>query len=98
MVNHDYDLFDETLAKDFKLKPIETEFIQLEDVMHRIVGELNNLVANEEAHRSTNGINFTFSISLNSFLRIDLDPYYHFRCDLKFVPCRVKSRTGFVHA
>lgn len=62
VVNHDYDLFDENLAKDFKLKPIETEFIQLEDVMHRIVGELNNLVANEEAHRSANGIYIQFHV------------------------------------
>jgi len=58
VVNHDYDLFDETLAKDFKLKPIETEFVQLEEVMHRVVGELNDLVKNEDAHRSANGITF----------------------------------------
>jgi hypothetical protein len=56
------------LARDFKLKPIETEFIQLEDVMHRIVGELNSLVANEEAHRSTNGIFTCASIGLSHFL------------------------------
>lgn len=57
VVSHDYDLFDETLAKDFKLKPIETEFVQLEEVMHRIVGELNELVKNEDLHRSANGTN-----------------------------------------
>lgn len=56
VVSHDYDLFDETLAKDFKLKPIETEFVQLEEVMHRIVAELNELVKNEELNRSANGI------------------------------------------
>lgn len=58
-MNHDYDLFDETLARDFKLKPIETEFVQMEEVMHRIVRELNDLVANEASHRSTNESTFT---------------------------------------
>lgn len=55
VVKHDYDLFDEALAKDFKLKPIETEFKQQQEVLHRIVGELSTLVANEELHRDANG-------------------------------------------
>jgi hypothetical protein len=65
IVNHDYDLFDETLAKDFKLKPIETEFVQLEEVMHRVVGELNDLVKNEELHRSTNGIDLALPLVID---------------------------------
>lgn len=70
IVNHDYDLFDEKLAKDFKLKPIETEFIHLEEVMHRIVGELNELVDQEALHRSANESTFTrvFRFGIGSVL------------------------------
>jgi hypothetical protein len=70
VVSHDYDLFDETLAKDFKLKPIETEFVQLEEVMHRVVGELNGLVQSEQIHRATNESTFSrvFYLSVLSIM------------------------------
>lgn len=70
VVSHDYDLFDETLAKDFKLKPIETEFVQLEEVMHRIVGELNGLIQSEQIHRATNESTFSrvFYLSVLSIM------------------------------
>lgn len=41
--------------QDFKLKPIESEFYQLEDVIRRIADELGTSVKNEEIVRDTNG-------------------------------------------
>ena len=57
-VNYDYDLFDEKLAHDFKVKPVETEFIKLEEKMRRVANELAGMVQNEAAMRSVNGIQF----------------------------------------
>lgn len=54
-VNYDYDLFDEKLAHDFKVKPVETEFIKLEEKMRRVANELAAMVQNEAAMRSVNG-------------------------------------------
>lgn len=54
-VNYDYDLFDEKLAHDFKVKPVETEFIKLEEKMRSVANELAGMVQNEAAMRSVNG-------------------------------------------
>lgn len=54
-VSYDYDLFDEKLAHDFKVKPVETEFIKLEEKMRRVANELANMVQNEAVMRSVNG-------------------------------------------
>ena len=54
-VNYDYDLFDEKLAHDFKVKPVETEFIKLEEKMRSVANELAAMVQNEAAMRSING-------------------------------------------
>lgn len=59
MVSHDFDLFDDKLAEDFKLNPIKAEFLQLEEVMHRVVRELNDLVKGEAGHRSANESTFS---------------------------------------
>jgi len=58
-VNYDYDLFDEKLAHDFKVKPVETEFIKLEEKMRRVANELAVMVQNEAAMRSVNESTFT---------------------------------------
>lgn len=55
-VKYDYDLFDEQLAHDFKVKPVETEFIRLEETMRRVAAELSSMVHNEVLIRTVNGI------------------------------------------
>lgn len=68
-MNYDYDLFDEKLAHDFKVKPVETEFIKLEEKMRRVANELAAMVQNEAAMRSVNGIR-TFQLLI--MCRIDI--------------------------
>lgn len=49
-----FDLFDEKTAKQMMLEPIEAEFYQLEESIHRLSDEMNAFVENEEKLRDTN--------------------------------------------
>ena len=80
-VNYDYDLFDEKLAHDFKVKPVETEFIKLEEKMRNVAKELAAMVQNEALMRSVNESTFTrvwrFSL-LSILILIGLSIYQFF--------------------
>lgn len=53
-VKYDYDLFDPKMAAAFAVKPIETEFFQLEESIRRMADELEEFVRNEEILRNFN--------------------------------------------
>lgn len=66
-MSYDFDLFDETIAKEFKLKEIETKFVMSEERMQTVVRELNDLVRSEEEHRTANESTFTRVTRLGGF-------------------------------
>jgi hypothetical protein len=49
------DLFDDAVAHDLKIKPLEKDVINLEKAVGRIVSELDQLHLTERYLRDTNG-------------------------------------------
>lgn len=54
-LQHTFDLFDDSKARDLKVKPIEAEFSRLEETMRSVVQETNQLAAIQRKMRDTNG-------------------------------------------
>ena len=66
-LSHTFDLFDENKARDLKVKPIEAEFIRLEEVMHSVVDETASLAKVQQSMRDVNESTFN-SLKYLSFL------------------------------
>ena len=49
-----HDLFDEAKARDLKLKPLEAEFYNLQQVMKKIADDMAAFLKNEESFRDVN--------------------------------------------
>lgn len=69
-LSHTFDLFDEGKARDLKVKPIESEFIRLEEVMRSVVGETDSLAKVQKSMRDVNESTFNSLkwLSILSFL------------------------------
>lgn len=55
IIQTDLDLFDEALAHNLKVRPLEKEIMDLETVMSTIIKELDELHLTERNLRDTNG-------------------------------------------
>ena len=57
-LSYTFDLFDDHKARDLKIKPIEAEFVRLEEIMHSVVDETSNLAKLQQSMRDVNESTF----------------------------------------
>ena len=57
-LTHTFDLFDDHKARDLKVKPIEAEFVRLEEIMRSVVDETSSLSKVQQSMRDVNESTF----------------------------------------
>lgn len=80
-LSHTFDLFDDHKARDIKVKPIEAEFVRLEEIMRSVVDETSNLSKVQQSMRDVNESTFNslkFLCFLSFFAFIGLNIYQVF--------------------
>jgi p24 family protein delta-1 len=80
-LSHTFDLFDDNKAHDLKVKPIESEFIRLEEVMRSVVQETTSLNKVQQTMRDVNESTFNslkYLSILTFFAFVGLNAYQVF--------------------
>lgn len=80
-LSHTFDLFDDSKARDIKIKPIEAEFSRLEAVMRSVVQETSSLAKVQQSMRDVNEKTFNsikYLSVLSFFAFIGLNAYQIF--------------------
>ena len=83
-LSHTFDLFDDSKARDLKVKPIEAEFIRLEEVMRSVVQEatgLNKILQNmRDVNESTfSSLKYLCVLTLLAFFALNFYQVYYMK-------------------
>ena len=83
-LSHTFDLFDDHKARDLKVKPIESEFIRLEEVMRSVVDETSSLAKLQQSMRDVNestfnSLKYLTILSFLAFIGLNVYQIYYMK-------------------